>query len=413
MRLQVDPRTKPAPYDNWRDNLSLAQARPYHGQGSSSVALQCHQQWRWARDAEGAARELAESDYASDAPRAAECIRMAARHNGVWRSVNKLQKVDSRGKVVRAISAVRCDAGDSTCPTWLAREAKERMSEMLPVTEACEVLGNTIGYATSSSIDRASSASVVAEFRSPQFRESYGIVGLDIIVVPDSAKTVRLHLLAAFAGPVPVNMQLFGAVVLSFTPQIDISSMYEAPTTECLRLGPKDWIRSQVARFINGKRCRDRFTYGVFYGRQSEEIIVSAAEIKQEVSDIDVVGPLMKAQINIDAALSIANEAVLAGDLGAALHAQGLVNAYLDELRAGPLQGHLLLSVAAGILARINLDGLENSPVLPDVHARFMTALLSLPQPAIIESSEWQCVEHVKISCLADIEALAKWVREE
>jgi hypothetical protein len=367
--------------------------------------------WTWSRKVTAEANQFAL--VAPSPTLAAEALRIAKRHDGVWRSANKMVRRSADGKESRAAVAVRCDAGDSTCPAYLDREAFKRLRGIAPITVACREVGYQICYAKSPVIQRADASRAIASIAEPMYRSAYGIVGMDILTVP-CVGGVRLHVLAAFE-PGASDLVLSSPVSLSFNPLINLNVMYEAPGVAARELGPEAWFHAQMSRMIDGRRVRDRHTYGVFFGSAGNSLIKRAAEMTIVGLDAATNEALVTAESKLCAALSIVNDAVACGDKLAAVSAMGYARAYIDDAKTTAVGEHGLLM--ASLWLRLNeassLHGLSDAPALGSEHESLMQRIWSLPPLLPRTVQPWQCIERVQIHSMADIVALARWVKDE
>ncbi len=324
-------------------------------------------------------------------------------------------KRDNKGKETRAVVPVRADSGDSTCPTWLDREARKRIAHANVICTALINVGYIVCRASSNEMGRDSAQLLLEAFRNPQRRLDIGIHGLDILCVPVSSNTVKLEFLGVFKdGTLPPEIQL-GIIKLHFKETIDLESFYESQASACNKLGPEVWIHAQINRLVDGKRQRDRVTYGLLYGKASESIVEQAAKQAIDSASESINKQIIGAIGNINDALALAKQASELGDLEATMLARNYARAYADATAKALGPEYLTVSAALRILARFDLHGLTHTPILESVHESLMASIYALPSPTVNTNSldsVWICVEHVKVHSPADVAALAKWMRE-
>lgn len=419
MRLAIDPLAQPIGDGDWRSYSSVAQANPYVGFSRKAYESIFLRTWKWARAASVAANALADK-LSNDAQRgdnanlnaracAAEALRIAKRHDGVWRAANKLTRVDRDGKEIRAIVAVRSDAGDSTCPTFLERQGKKRASEMMPIVAACNKLGYIIASARSPAIPRDKIKQALSFFGDPAWRKLHGILGVDILIVPTVDNLVVAHVLCCFAGSCH-NITL--PVTLDFHPIIDIERLYDEPACAAYALGPALWIESQVARFRDGKRCRDRLTYGCFYGKLCEEFIVAAATLERKDISTTAIAALHEVEARIQQSIELTKRCLDVGDLEAARAAYSYIGAYIYDAHLD-LAAYPLVVSALRYTSFVDFSGCSDAPALPSLHDELMVEVRSLPHPKPLAAPAWRCIELVPVHSVADIMSLIDWARGE
>lgn len=415
--IPIDASLSPAPSPLIEDRIAAQLAHPMIGLSREGITTTFVKSWQWARAAETVAKELAAR--LSDSGQIAEAQRIATRHSGVWRAANKMVKRDSKGKETRAVVPIRADAGDSTCPTWLDRECRKRVKEMTPICLALINLGYTINVAQVSSLSRFQAQAVMQVFRSPHFRKAVGIHGLDILCVPSSPTEVRLLFLAVFKkGSVPPEIGVTHDLKLHFRACFDIDAcFFAAPSSACIKLGVQTWIAAQVNRVVDGKRQRDRITFGCLYGNAAEEVVREGSVVESAASKCDEKASQLieSTKRNIASAISICSRAAGQGDLVAAVQARSYARAYAEDLTNALGNSYPTLCLAISYMARYDLSGLANVPVMEHIHTELMSAINSLPLPANRDSLDnvWFCVEMVKVHSPQDIANLAAWMREE
>lgn len=409
MRLAIDPTVAPVGSGAWYDRVSVAQAPTLTAIPRANIESNCLRSWKWARVASQAATDLA-SRYPTDSPLYNECLRIAKRHDGVWRACNKLVRYDEKTrKEIRSIVAVRSDAGDSTCPTFLERQGKKRWKEMYPIFEACSKLGFTIAVAQSPAIPRARIYEALTQFANASWRAAYGIEGADILIVPTANNMVIAHVLVAFRSNVH-NITL--PITFDFTRLINTESFYDAPACAANTLGPAIWIESQLSRFKDGKRSRDRLSYGCFYGEASESLIIRAANLDRQAISPESAKALAETESLIAQSIELTKRCLQAGDLEAAKAAYGFVGAYLYDASVS-LAAYPVLAKSLVYLSRVDFSGCDDLPALPATHDLLMEEVRSLPSPKPHSLPQWRCIELVSVHSIADMMQLIAWVKEE
>ena len=414
--IPVDSSVLPAPSPDIDDRIAAQLAHPCIGWSRETIHKSFLRSWTWARQAEEAAKAL--STQLTDVAHIEEAKRIAKRHSGVWRAANKMVKRDAKGKELRSVVPIRADAGDSTCPTWLDREARKRVEEMLPVVTALANLGYAICVASAPNMSRWEAQAIMGFFRNPKFRISLGIHGLDILCVPSSATQVRLLFLAVFKhGAIPPQIDITSDLKLHFREAYDVDSgFYAAVPIACSTLGPEIWIAAQVNRLVDGKRQRDRITFGCLYGQAAENVVKEAAKLEvKDVSKSKEESKLVSdTRNNIASAIAICSKAASAGDLAAAVQARSYARAYAEDLQRQLGNEYPALCLAITYMARYNLSGLADVPVMEHVHTELMSLIAALPKPLNRDTLDniWYCVEMVKVHSPADLASLAAWMRE-
>lgn len=408
MRLAVDPLAQPCGQGDWRSNVSVAQAvclnefsRPAH-EGAFMRT------WKWARNASAAALTLA--DKFVDSALRDECLRIAKRHDGVWRAANKLVRIDNHGKEVRAVVAVRSDAGDSTCPTFLERQGHKRSREMQPTIRACTMLGYTIASASSPPIPRNRVREALSAFADSAWRKLHFVAGVDILIVPTLDHKVIVHVLAAFEPNQIHNITI--PITFDFSPLINIERFYDETACAAYALGPAAWIEAQVARFSDGKRARDRLTYGCFYGKRAESIIIQAATLEKKQLSNEAASTLRDIESKIAQSIELTKRCLSAGDLEAAKAAYGFVGAYIYDAHID-LALYPILAESLKYTSYVDFSGCTDAPALPSLHDSFMIEVRSLPHPKPLVSPQWRCIELVSVHSISDILTLIDWARNE
>ena len=406
--IYIEPYIEPIGYDHWQTNVSVSQAFPLLGMPEASVTQYFLQRWKWAREATAAATELA--NETSNAERKAEALRIAKRHDGVWRAVNKLSRKDaSTGKEIRACAAVRADAGDATCPTWLEREGRKRSKLMSPVIYAAKALGFTIAKGESSPMTRGYATEVRALFSDASWRARLNIVGADVLTVPVDANTVKLVIVAAFSGsPYAVSC---GTATVWFKEHDGFDSVYSIPYEQCISLGARTWIEAQLNRMVDGERQRDRMTCGIFYGKAATDTINRAAELQKPTFDATADVAFEDARTRIETAMAIVEEATKAGDLVAAKAAHGFAVSYADDADVA-LQLYPLVAAQLHLLTVFDFSGLEADVTMASVHDELIAKVRELPACKTRTANPWRVVGQVTVRGIAELKALAAWMRE-
>jgi len=165
MLLSVNHLDVPVATNNWQDVVAGKLGNPrLQNETASYVGLALTKPWQWAREAERSALALAEA--LPEGASKEEAKRLAKRHAGVWRSANKMHRVGPTGRMQRTVVAVRAEAGDASCPSWLKRRSCKQIRLMTPVIQACHRLGYFIAKAAVSSVGRATAKSLVEELNS-------------------------------------------------------------------------------------------------------------------------------------------------------------------------------------------------------------------------------------------------------
>lgn len=412
MQLYVDPCIAPVGYDNWESNVSVAQAHIYRGLGRAGVERHFLRSWKWAREATKAANAIAAST--SDELGRAEALRIAKRHDGVWRAANKLTSRNNANQEVRTCVAVRSDSGDSTCPTWLEREGKRRIKAMHPILRGCTELGYVLASAHIYNVNHTVASNIRRLFANESFRNKNNIAGIDVLFIPVSPTGVDVWLIAAFIGyvhPIDVGGGFnFPNCIAEFVTNPEVEGIYMKMYEAAENLGPAKWIEAQLSRFIDGKRARDRATYGVFYGKASEEIVMRGASIEIGALTNVEAGELAIIRHKIHSAMELTLKAAKVGDVVASKAAHGFAVAYAQDAQT-MFERYPAIYASLALLTSFDFTGFTDSPPLHAIHEELMVAVRAMPAPKGREVSAWTCVEHVAVHGPKDIAALAEWMR--
>lgn len=415
MLLALNRLDVPLSSPGWEDQVAGKLALDRSDESKESVTQGYLKAWTWAREAEKVALKRANS-VAADSVEHMEAMRIAKRHSGVWRAANKMCKDDNHGNRKRTIVAVRADAGDSTCPSWLQRTAYNRIKAVEPLLNACSLVGLHVGRASIGPFSRTVAKGLIESLTSAQLKYELDIQGLDILVVPDSLdlSQVHLHILGAFAGALPTIVSPDNHFI-QFQALSGWESMYKAMYNTCAEVGADRWINYHIDSV--GVRLRQRVTSGCFYGQAAERLVNQASKLVRDSAllPLQLQCDVVSVETNIKAALEIAEQAAQHGDLQAASSAAQYAQAYAEDIQGKLLDaGAPVVGLALTLLSRFDLSGLTLSPVLLSVHDELMKQIASLPLPLERKTPVlWQCVEHAKVSGPRDIITLVKWARGE
>jgi len=77
-----------------------------------------------------------------------------------------MHKIGPTGATIRSAVAVRADAGDVSCPSWIARETHNRKKALSPIIDACVKVGYFAGTAVRKGLSRFEARELVAKLNS-------------------------------------------------------------------------------------------------------------------------------------------------------------------------------------------------------------------------------------------------------
>jgi len=123
MLLAISVAESPMGSPGWQNQVAGKLGHDWTYENQAFVEAHFLKAWEWSRAAEKVAGECAErAALNGDELTAAVALAVARRHNGVWRAAKKMHKIGPTGATIRSAVAVRADAGDVSCPSWIARE---------------------------------------------------------------------------------------------------------------------------------------------------------------------------------------------------------------------------------------------------------------------------------------------------
>lgn len=405
MQLSISYFDKPVGSSNWEDEVSGKLGRDYSRDSVKDVKNILTKAWQWSRAVEKAAqnRMLAE---APGTPAYIEAERIFKRHAFVWKGANKLHRLDSTGKMQRSISAIRADAGDISCPHWLARQAHNLKKQMHPILDACIQLGLWIGKANIGPIDLTTARQLLVDLS--RFRESAGCLGLDVRTTPvkDSLTHVNLHIIGAFES----QPELFCGIQFTYA-AASWDSIYDEMFLACESFGPIAWINYLIDS--KEQRARSRVTLGCFYGDKAKELVAKAATNVEAGIAESLQKDILAARARISQALDIAKQASEKGDLESTVNAVAYAKAYAEDMQE-PLNEYPTVKLALMNLADFDLTGLKDLPVLAEIRNHFIEQLkfLPIPKPRALPPA-WQSAGYIRIDSIHDLLEAVKWVKGE
>jgi len=413
MHLAIDPILPGVGSSNWQTNVSVSMADSLSGHTTEGTERILARPWLWARTFTDAALALAKE--VSDPIPLAILLRWAARHGSVGRTFAKLVNINTAGKERRAVVPIRADAGDATCPTWLERCARNRALKMRAIILACRKLHYQVRYAKTEPISREVAEIIRTWLGRVALNGTNEVLGLDVIAIPCTTDTVQLHILAVFPPSDNIRPPTVTAagtnVMLVFNNIVDWTTMYSATYEMAWKLGPLAWAKAQLGCYVNGKRIRDRSTYGLFYGKQAEAIIQQAAAIARSTLSVELQASVHKLEQQIVWALDITKRAADVGDAIASRGAHDFAKSYAAEC-AGLLSDYMLVAESIRISTQFDFSGLQNLPTLAHVRDSFIKEIWNLPAAKLAQQPQWRCIEQVTVTCREDIRKLAEWMRE-
>ena len=332
--MHVDARlhdVTPAPYPGALGRAYDAAQPPDRRPGAADrTAAEMTRRRRWARDAAATARARYQlASAAGDHLRASAAARIAMANEGVARVYRQFQGDDGS----RASVAAKKDAGDTSCPEYLDRQARERRGTLLAPVAAAHALGYDLRLLRAE-VDADKADQRTAWLGDKRWRERRAIVGAAVNVVPlgaGRALLVGLLVLGPGADHVPLAAEL-GAVELPPSDG-DLGWLDEAARV-ARAAGPAEWVRWQIDERVRagGKTTRNYAAVGAFYGAAARaDLVQRAATARPDAAELAVTEA---ARGKAAEAAAIATAAAAAGDLLLAGDAVRAARAALGEARA-------------------------------------------------------------------------------
>lgn len=422
MLLAVNRLDVPLGDVGWEKHVSGKLGRSAEQASREGLTATFLKSWTWARKAEKAALARAERLRSEGHIEGSEVLEraltLAKRHSGVWRAANKMHRDNGAGRMIRTACAVRPDAGDTSCPSFLERQAHNRCKEMRPLVLACSKVGYKICRAVLTGVPRLEAASIIRELCTDTDTLP-GVHGLDILTVPSiiegpmPSRRVDIHVIAAMDVERDYYLKSTDLTVRFLPGMLNWEASHEAMFNACLAYGPSEWINLHIDMALPGLKLRSRITKGCFYGAAAEKLVKRAAELDCESMPALLNLEVGKVSADIQAALAIAVDAAEQGDLQSAQRACQYATCYAEDIASDLETEYPVVKLALSLLARFDLTGLVDTPVLPSIREALQSRIDSLRLPKERKLPEvWQCVEHVKIKTVEDIKALVAWIKE-
>lgn len=402
MQLAVDLLERPIGVSDWLSAVSSKLTWSHREKSWDELRSFLTKPGLWAREAERTALQRAESATGASLDLA---NKLAARHHGVGQGYHLMQRNLPSG-IEKSASAVRPDAGDYTCVTWLCKEASKRIAKLRPVVNAAVACGYFVSTGRTGVISRSELAETI------KLLKQISSVGLDIQIVPASptdADLVVIHFILMTVEQPSTVISAFTLTEASETwPDVHHQTWQTAES-----FGAANWVNLYLDS-RGGKRLRTRVTVGIFYNSNGKEIIARADRGTQRKMEPALRTQSAEVTANVNSALSVVEDAKRAGDVTAAVRALNLAKAYVEDFSAVLLSDIHLSAEDASIaiaqlqsLTSINLHGMKDYAQLEASHLALMFRLAELPQPAPrIDPPAWR-----RVGYASNITDAMNWVR--
>jgi hypothetical protein len=202
----------------------------------------------------------------------------------------------------RAVKSIKPDAGDSTCPQFLDREARKQRGRLWPNIAASRAVGRTVAYATMCGLP-AETGEIRRLLGDTSWRARRGIVAYAGQLIPLLDGREALSLLLDL-NDLASERELAEKLGVRFRPMSEELDWLDDVPNAARAAGPERWVNMCLDRMAanGGKRTRDRFTGGEWNGH-------NRIKLHERVANL-------QAPAETDAAVQAAQAVVLeAGDI--------------------------------------------------------------------------------------------------